>query len=341
MTFTLQKTDNYSKYRQNICKQACLERNDMDFRHLEYFIEIAKEGNITHAAENLYVSQSAVNQYLLKIEKQLGTPLFIRSRRNLILTPAGEVYLDGCQKALALRQDTYRQISDIIQKNQTSLTVGLSPNRGLSMFTAVYPGLHDQYPELEVIPVEMNAYAQQEACIHGRIDLGLIVLEDTPSQKLETIDLGTEEMIVIVPEEHPVCSVYDAGTEGILPAVDLSFLADSPFIVPREGSSASEHRNVCNHIFENAGFRPNILMETTSTAHIVSMAQACRCCGIVPRYYIKDIDQTMRCYVLPSHPGWHLYLIYRKNAYLLQAAQDYIRAVREYWCTHLIPPQDS
>lgn len=313
----------------------------MDFRHLEYFVEIANEGNITHAAEKLYVSQSAVNQYLLKIEKKLGTPLFIRSKRNLELTAAGKVYLEGCLKALALRQDTYRQISEIVQKNQTSLTVGLSPNRGLSMFTSVYPRLHNKYPELTMTPVEMNAYDQQQACIQGTIDLGLIVLEETPSQKLTWIDLGSEEMIVIVPKEHPVCAGYSSGNDNVLPVIDLSALAESQFIVPQEGSSGSEQRTVCDHIFERAGFQPNILMETTSTAHIVSMAQACRCCGIVPRYYIKNIDDTMCSYVLPDHPGWHLFIIYRRNAYLLQAAVDYIQTVSEYWRTHLIPPQDN
>ena len=77
----------------------------MDFRHLEYFIEMARENNITRAAERLYVSQSAVNQHLLKLEAELGTQLFVRSRRNWRLTEAGEIYLEGCRKAMLIRQE--------------------------------------------------------------------------------------------------------------------------------------------------------------------------------------------------------------------------------------------
>ena len=54
----------------------------MDLKQLEYIVEIAKEKNITHAAEKLFISQSALNQQLLKLEKELGTQLFHRSRTD-------------------------------------------------------------------------------------------------------------------------------------------------------------------------------------------------------------------------------------------------------------------
>ena len=54
----------------------------MDFRQLEYILEIAKENNITRAAKNLFISQSALNQQLLKLEQELGVQLFYRSRTN-------------------------------------------------------------------------------------------------------------------------------------------------------------------------------------------------------------------------------------------------------------------
>ena len=100
-------------------REGLLDRK-MDFRYLEYFVEIARENNISRAAERLHVSQSAVNQYLLKLEKELNTQLFIRTPRNWQLTKAGEVYLEGCRKALLIRQDTYRQITEIIQSHRQS-----------------------------------------------------------------------------------------------------------------------------------------------------------------------------------------------------------------------------
>ena len=58
-------------------------------------LKIAEEQNITHAAEKLFITQSALNQQLLKLEKELGTPLFYRSRTDWHPTPAGEIYLNA------------------------------------------------------------------------------------------------------------------------------------------------------------------------------------------------------------------------------------------------------
>ena len=64
----------------------------MDTKQIEYILKIAEENNITKAAEKLFITQSALNQQLLKLEKELGTPLFHRSRTNWRLTEAGEIY---------------------------------------------------------------------------------------------------------------------------------------------------------------------------------------------------------------------------------------------------------
>ena len=65
----------------------------MDLRQLEYIVQIAEENNITRAAERLYITQSALNQQLLKLEKELGVSLFHRSRTDWHPTEAGEILL--------------------------------------------------------------------------------------------------------------------------------------------------------------------------------------------------------------------------------------------------------
>jgi len=62
----------------------------MDIKHLNYIIAIADERNITKAAEKLFMSQSSLSYYLTTLEKELGTPLFLRQRHGVTITPAGE-----------------------------------------------------------------------------------------------------------------------------------------------------------------------------------------------------------------------------------------------------------
>lgn len=74
----------------------------MDVTQLQYIIKIAEENNITKAAEKLFMSQSALNQQLLKLEKELGTQLFHRSRANWGLTDAGRIYVEGAKAVLQI-----------------------------------------------------------------------------------------------------------------------------------------------------------------------------------------------------------------------------------------------
>ena len=315
----------------------------MDFRHLEYFVEISKENNITRAAERLFVSQSAVNQQLLKLEQELGTQLFVRDRRNWRLTEAGQVYLEGCRKALLIKKDTYRQIADITQSRKGNIKIGLTPNRGLPMFTIIYPKLREKYPEQNVIPLELDAKSQMNAVSHGEIDLGFMVQPSQPDeQQYISVDLGAEEMVVLVPEDNPLCKEIplDSSNPEHLPTIDISKLANEFFILTQIGSSGTVHRQICDKIFETAGFVPHKLMETSSSLHVVRLAEACHCCAIIPRFYSSTAHSSLRQFVLPEHPGWHLYIIYRRAAYLTSAAKEFIRLAKNYWRVRLIPPQN-
>ena len=85
----------------------------MDTRQIEYILKIAEENNITHAAAKLFITQSALNQQLIKLEKELGAPLFHRSRTNWHLTEAGEVYVKNAKEMLRLKRETYQTITDL------------------------------------------------------------------------------------------------------------------------------------------------------------------------------------------------------------------------------------
>ena len=67
----------------------------MDVKQMTYILTIAQEGGISKAAAKLFITQSALDQQLLKLEKELGTPLFYRSRTDWHPTPAGEIYLNA------------------------------------------------------------------------------------------------------------------------------------------------------------------------------------------------------------------------------------------------------
>ena len=109
----------------------------MDLKQLEYIVGIAEEKNITKAAKKLYITQSALNQTLLKLEKEIGEPLFERSKLNLYLTEIGKIYVEQAKRILEIRKETYEKIDEIKGDYNSVIRIGLTPERGMLMFLSI------------------------------------------------------------------------------------------------------------------------------------------------------------------------------------------------------------
>ena len=299
----------------------------MDTRQIEYILKIAEENNITKAAEKLFLTQPALNQQLLCLEKELGTQLFHRSRTNWRPTQAGEVYLESARKMLLIKQETYRTIGDMVSDKKGTLSVGLTPGRGIAMFSAVYPKFHQNFPGIHIIPVERSVINQQELIIRGELDIGFQTLCPSQRTKDEYVELGKEEILLALPTKHPLCSQTENGEE-IYPELDIKALADDPFVLMYRESTI---RHLVDQIFLEADFTPNVLFETSSTSAIITMIQAGLCCGLIPMSYFQTKPEGIACFSLPSHPTWDVVASYRKNSYLTRAARYFIRLAAEYW----------
>ncbi len=178
----------------------------MDLHLLENIVAIADERSITRAAEKRFVTQSALNQQLQKLEAELGTPLFHRARGNWQPTPAGTAYLEAARQMLVLKRDAYKRIADCAEDSRRRLAVGLIPERGVEMFSAVYPAFHRAFPAARVEPVECRVSAMQRMIAEGRLDLGLATL--APEQRDGSVYhlMAEEEIVLAVPAGHPLAA---------------------------------------------------------------------------------------------------------------------------------------
>ena len=120
----------------------------MDVKYLNYILAIAKKKNMTRAAEELYVSQSSLSQYLAKLEQEIGTPLFFRSKGELSLTPAGELYVKAAKQVIEIQKNLYREISGLDQRGH--ITVGVTSLFALKMLSEIIPEFKRQYPYVTI-----------------------------------------------------------------------------------------------------------------------------------------------------------------------------------------------
>ncbi len=98
----------------------------MDLQQIKYILAVAEEGNITKAAQRMFISQPAMSQQVLKLERELGTPLFKRSGRTLEITEAGRIYINTAIAILSIEKSFLKEEEQYAHNTKTlRIAVGI------------------------------------------------------------------------------------------------------------------------------------------------------------------------------------------------------------------------
>ncbi|KGT37748.1 LysR family transcriptional regulator [Weizmannia sp. CD-2023] len=304
----------------------------MNLKQLEYIITIAEEKNITRAAEKLYITQSALNQQLLKIEKELETPLFIRSKRNWQITKVGEIYIENAKKILRIKKDAYNQINDLLERKKGRMKIGLTLERGPEMFSAIYPVFYKKYPHVKIESFEMSVKEQQREISEGNLDIGFLTLQDSQKKADEHIHICSEEIILAVPKSHPLAR-FGGKVGERLPKIGLVEFSNSLFAIMQQGSTL---REIYDKIVIEENTCPDILLETRSCHNLFQMVAEGICCSVIPISYTRNTPDVVY-FSIQQEPFWEICASYKKDTYLNHAARELIKIASQYWKDKLKP----
>ena len=237
----------------------------MDVKYLNYILAIANRHNMTKAAEDLFVSQSSLSQYLSRLEQELGTPLFIRSKGELSLTSAGVLYVEAAQKVVKIQKDLYQNIAALSQKGR--IRVGVTSNWGLRMLTEIIPLFREQYPGITIEITETSLPAFKKALTEGTLDVGLASEVSTvPYGSLVQV-LREEEVFLAISMFHPYTLTHPSGTPITAEEVKTNFAGDS-LLLSKKGASL---RMIGDQFFDSCGFEPVAVCETNNISATRSM----------------------------------------------------------------------
>lgn len=230
----------------------------MSFHDLQYILAISKHHSITKAANELFLSQSALTKFLQKTERNLGIPLFKRIGNTYALTYAGERYIQYASEILNIKKQMDSELTNIMKKNIGQINVGITLNRGNYMIPNVLPRFKHIYPYVKIHLTENNPIEFEDLLMKGEIDLAFINLP-IKNKNIDYKIIGREEVILAVSEHHPLVG------DGIVrygfnhPWVDIRKFKDDGFILP---SATQRIRMNIDEIFIKAGFSPNLLIES-------------------------------------------------------------------------------
>lgn len=234
--------------------------------HVEYyreFVEIARLGSFSAAAEQLFISQSSLSKHIAALEKELGATLFQRSTRSVELSEFGAASLPYAQK-LAEMDEHIRQLAGerFSWKGQGAggeirlMSVPVTAAYGISDLVGAY---YKKRPEISISVTEREPGLIPELLEQRRADMAFVRTSGQLSQRFDSVEYCREEVVAVLPVTHPL-----ASRDELL----LSQLRGEKFLLISE--QAHLHQ-ICVDLCIQAGFTPQISFTSLRMENLVSL----------------------------------------------------------------------
>jgi DNA-binding transcriptional LysR family regulator len=215
----------------------------MHLQQLRHFCKIAKQGSISRAAEELYVSQPALSKTIKNLEHELGFPLFTRNGKSIVLNENGKLYLERIEKGLSSIDDAKKEVLELNDRPVEEVTVSVYAS-SLS-FSNILLRHMSQNPN-----TKFNLYILlSDKPNYSRSCDMYIVSTPVAPKGMAVHPLITEEMVLVVPKGH-----FLDGRE----TVELREAAECNFVTGIHGATRASTKTFCNF----AGFEPKITFQT-------------------------------------------------------------------------------
>jgi DNA-binding transcriptional LysR family regulator len=253
----------------------------MELYQLEYFLEAAKQRNFTRAAAHLHLAQAALSEQIRKLEKELGTPLFSRGRRQTVLTAAGETLRPHAEALLAQAMTARNAVQELVGLKGGRLVIGAIPSVSACVLPEAISTFRKRYPLVELALLEGTSEEIALWVESGRVECGIVQLP-TSGGRFDELPLFTEPFVALVSKSHP------ASHQS---SIALSKLAQESFILYK-GRARDTALAACR----SAGFEPRIACESSELETIRSLVIAGLGIAILPR--LATLDISKKCVAL-------------------------------------------
>jgi LysR family cyn operon transcriptional activator len=179
---------------------------EVELRHLRYFVALAEQLSFTNAAEKVHVTQSTLSHQIKQLEDELGCRLFDRVGKRIVMTETGEAFLERVQNALREVDEgvwTIRKATDVLSGE---VRIGATHTFNMRIIPRCVSIFIEKHPSVRVTVLELSGDDIAKGLVSGELDLG-IAYRPKDLDKLRFEPLYNEEMVLAVGENHPVAGL--------------------------------------------------------------------------------------------------------------------------------------
>ena len=190
--------------------------NDMDNTALRYFLEVARSGSLSRASERLYVAVSALSRQIAKLEDEVGTPLFERRPRGMVLSDAGRLLAGHAQRSLLDAERVTEEIRGLSNGGRATIRVASSEGvaahfmpQVFSHFLKTHPATHFQ---LEVSAPSVATQRVRE----GSSDIA-VCFSVAPEKDINVLYSQRAPIFALVRRDHPLAAHESVSLADLMP----------------------------------------------------------------------------------------------------------------------------
>lgn len=249
----------------------------LDLHKLRIFIQVSQVGSFSAAAEVLLMTQSGVSQHIQELENTLGTRLFERKPRGVVLTSAGETLLTYAEQILGLVTEAENAVANVARLSGGVIRVGATPGVGMYVLPAWISNFRVRYPHTQI---ELATRTTQEILASlrvGQLDLGVIegeIDDDHAGLNVRTLQ-DVEQWLVIGPNH----AWWDRAS------VRINELNGEVLIARQRGAAS---RVWLDDILKRHNIRVHIAAEFDNVESIKRAVSGSMALSVLPRYTVEQ-----------------------------------------------------
>lgn len=278
------------------------------------FVEVARVGSLTAAARELGYSQSGMSRMVQDLEHEWGVTLLRRGRHGIALTPDGARILPMVQRVVDDQRRVEERVGEVCGLETGSVRVGTFSSVATYRLPRVLGHLQAAHPKVEY-ELLMGDWGEIEHwTTTGRVDVGFIPF--APQPPLQSHVVERDELMAVVPRGHALASQAE---------VRLDQLTADPYLMLERGEIG-----IIPRMFVDAGLEPKVWLTTWDDYAIMSMVEAGLGVSVLPRLILQRCPFDVAILPLHGHPYREITVIWRDEATLSRAAQDFLENLQNW-----------